>query len=167
MSRPVQECALHRVCSIFCCQTTVTCGVSFVLPHFCLYSLLHVNPVRSRFRHIHIVHVLSYHLARPSLRLTVTLCGVVCNFLSHSLHYMTLGENAAGFTLRKKPFMDFSFLPAGCCSYREWASLVSCFFPSCTYISPDVGGAIPASKYRSSTLVVIVVYPLPCPLLVE
>ena len=31
-------------------------------PHFCLCSLLHVNPVRSRFRHLHVVHGLSYPL---------------------------------------------------------------------------------------------------------
>ena len=57
-------------------------------PHFCLCYLLHVNPVRSRFRHLHVVHGLSYPLARLSLRLTVTLCGVVCNLLIHSLHRM-------------------------------------------------------------------------------
>ena len=38
-------------------------------------------------------HGLSYPLARLSLRLTVTLCGVVCNLLSHLLHCMILGDN--------------------------------------------------------------------------
>ena len=77
------------------------CGVSLgKYPHFCLCSLLYVNPVRSRFRHIHVVHGLSYPLAKLSPRLTVIVCGVVCNLLSHSLHSMTLGDNAAGFTLR-------------------------------------------------------------------
>ena len=50
-------------------------------PHFCLCSLLHVNPVCSRFRHLHVVHRLSYPLAKLSRRLTVILCGVVCNLL--------------------------------------------------------------------------------------
>ena len=95
-------------------------------PNFCLCSLLHVNHVRSRFRHIHVVHGLSYPLARLSLRLTVTLCGVVCNLLRHSLHRMILGDTSAGFTLRKKQSLDFSLLSAGCCPYREWSSLVSC-----------------------------------------
>ena len=124
-------------------------------PHFRLCSLLHVNHVRSRFRHLHVGHGLSYPLARLSLRLTVTLCGVVCNLLSHSLHCMILGENSADFTLRKKQFLDFSLLSAGCCPYREWASLVSCLvFSILAHTSLRMsGGAIPASKYRSSTLV--------------
>ena len=97
-------------------------------PHFCLCSLMHVNPIRSRFRHLHVLHGLSYPLARLSFRLTVTLCGVVCNLLSHALHRMILGENSAGFTLCKKQFRDFSLLSARCCPYREWAILVSCLF---------------------------------------
>ena len=101
-------------------------------------------------RHLHVVHGLSYPLARLSLRLTVTLCGVVCNLLSHSLHRMILGENSAGFTLRKKQLQDFSLLSAWCCPYREWASLVSCLAHTSHQMS---GGAIQASKYRSSTLV--------------
>ena len=78
-------------------------------PHFCPCSLLHVNPVRSRFRHLHVVHGLSYPLARLSLRLTVNFRGVVCNLLSHSLHRMILRDNSAGFTLRKKQFRISSF----------------------------------------------------------
>ena len=111
-----------------------SCVRYFLLPdrthtwrlHFFLCSVLHVNSVHSLFRHLHVVHGLSYPLSRLSLRLTVTLCGVVCNLLSHSLHRMILGDNSAGFTLRKKQFRDFSLLSAGCCPYREWASLVSC-----------------------------------------
>ena len=122
---------------------------------FCLCSLLPANPVRSRFRHLHVVQGLSYPLARLSLRLTVTLCGVVCYLLSHSLHRMILGENSESFTLRKKQFRDFSLLSAGCCPYREWASLVSCLvFSILAHTSHRMSdGAIPASKYRYSTLV--------------
>ena len=71
------------------------------VPPFLYLFLLHVNTVRSRFRQPHVVHGLSYPLARRSLRLTVTLSGVVCNLLSHALHRITLGENSTGFTLRK------------------------------------------------------------------
>ena len=90
------------MCGILCCQTALTRGVSSKYPHFCLCSLLPVNPERSRFRHLYVVHGLSYHLARLSLRLTLNLCGVVCNLLRHSLHRMILGGNSAGSTLRKK-----------------------------------------------------------------
>ena len=120
-------------------------------------SLLPVNPVCSRFIQLHVVHGLSYPPARLFLRLmlTVTLCGVVCSLLSHSFYRMTLGDNSAGFTLRKKQFLDFRLLSAGCCPYREWASLVSRLvfsIPAHTSLLM-FGGAIPASKYRSSILV--------------
>ena len=115
-------------------------------PHFCLCSLLHVNPVRSQFRHLHVL--------LPGFCL-VTLCGVACSLLSHSLHRMTLGDNSAGFTLRKKQFMDFSLLSAGCFPYREWPSLVSCLvFSILAHTSLRMSGrAIRVSKYRSSILV--------------
>ena len=95
------------------------------------------------------------HILLLSLRLTVTLCGVVCNLQSHSLHRRILGDNSAGFTLRKMQFLNFSLLSAWCCPYREWASLVSCLvFSILAQTSLRMsGGAIPASKYRSSTLV--------------
>ena len=69
-----------------------------------------------------------------SLRLTVTLCGVICNLLSHSLHRMTLEDISTGFTLHKKTFLDFSLLSAE------------------SEPQPDVGWGKSASKYRSSTL---------------
>ena len=119
-------------------------------PHFCLCSLLHVNQVLSRFRHFHVAHGLLYHIAWISLRLTVTLCGVVCNLLSHALHRMILGDNSAGFTLRKKQFLDLSLLTTGCCSYRVWASLVSSLvFSILAHTSLRMSvDAIAASKYR-------------------
>ena len=109
-----------------------------------------MNPVRSRFRH-HVVHGLSYPLSRFSLRLTVTLCGVVCNLLSHLLHRMILRENSAGFTLRKKQFRDFSHISAWCCPYRVVSCLV---FSILAHTSLQMSnGTIPARKYRCSTLV--------------
>ena len=152
MSKAVQEgCIASRVQYIARPHSHVTSPSKY--PHFC--SLLHVNHVRSRFRHLHVVHGLSYPLTRLSLRLTVTLCGVVCNLLSHSLHRMILGDNSAGFTLCKKKFLDFILLSAGCYPYREWASLVSCLvFSILAHTSLRMsGGAIPASKYRYSPLV--------------
>ena len=150
----------RRVHYIICAVFSVTRPHSHVTSpskyhHFCHCSLLHVNHVRSRFRHLHLVHGLSYPLARLSLRLTVTVCGVVCNLLSHSLHRVILGENSAGFTQRKKQFLDFILLSAGCSPYREWASLVSCLiFSVLAHTSLRMsGGAIPARKYRSSTLI--------------
>ena len=147
------HCILCAVFSVAKPHSHVTSPSKY--PHFCLCSLLRVNPVRSRFRHLHVVHGLSYPLARLSLRFTVTLCGVVCNLRSHSLHCMVLGQNSAGFTLRKEQFLDFSVLSAGCCPYREWTSLVSCLvFSTLAHTSLRMSGcAIHASKYRSSTLV--------------
>ena len=101
-------------------------------PHFCLCSMLHVNPVRGRFRHLHVAHGLSCPLARLAHMLTVTLCGVV---LSHSLHRMILGDNSAGFTLRRKQLRDFSLLSTGCCPYREWASYALCIHYNTKHIT--------------------------------
>ena len=70
--------------------------------HLCLCSLLHVNPVRSRFRHLHVVYGLSNPLAKLSSKLTVALCGIACSLLSYALLRITLGGKAVGFTLRKK-----------------------------------------------------------------
>ena len=81
--------------------------------HLCLCSLLHVNHVRSRFRHLHVVHGLSNHLAKLSSILTVALCGIACSLLSHALHRITLGGKSAGFTLHKKQFIHSSLLSAG------------------------------------------------------
>ena len=117
--------------------------------------MLHVNPVRSPFRHLHVVHDLSNPFAKLSSMLTVALCGIACSLLSHALHRITLGGKSAGFTLRKKQFLDFSLLSAGFWPYKEWGSLVSCLvFSTWAHTSLRVlGGAIPGSKYRSSTLV--------------
>ena len=126
MNRAV-HCIMCAVFSVARAHSHVTSPSKY--PHFCLCSLLHVNPVRIRFSHLHVVQRLAYPIGRLSLGLTVTLCGVVCN-LRHSLTHMSLGENSAGFILHTKQFLDFSLVSAGCCPYREWASLVSCLvFP--------------------------------------
>ena len=112
-----QGCA-RRVHCIMCAVFSVARPHSQVVSpssyrHLCLCSLLHVNHVRSRFRHLHVVHGLSNHLAKLSSRLTVALCGIACSLLSHALHRITLGGKSAGFTLRKKRFLDFSLLSSG------------------------------------------------------
>ena len=48
-----------------------------------------VHPVRSRFRHLHVVHGLSNPFAKLSSMLTVALCGIACSLLSHALHRIT------------------------------------------------------------------------------
>ena len=72
-----------------------------------------------------------------------------------TLHRITLAGKSAVFTLHKKQFFDSSLLSDGFLPYREWASLVSCLvFSTRAHTSLRMlGGAIPASKYRSSTLV--------------
>ena len=86
--------------------------------------------------------------------LTVALCGIACSLLSHALHWITLGGKSADFTLRKKQFLDFS-LPGSdhIESEPHWVSCL-CVFSTRAHTSLRMsGGAIPASKYRSSTLV--------------
>ena len=67
-----------------------------------------MNPVRSRFRHLHVVHGLSNPLTKLSSMLTVALCGIACSLLRHALHRITVGGKSACFTLNKKQFLDFS-----------------------------------------------------------
>ena len=121
--------------------------------HFCIYSLLHVNPVRIRFRHLHVVHGLSYPLTILSLRLTVTLCGVVCNLLSHSLHRIDLRREFSRFQTTQEAIPGFQ--PSLCRvlsieSEPHWFLVFSILAHTSLRMS---GGAIPASKYRYSTLV--------------
>ena len=56
----------------------------------------------------------------------------------------------------RNQFLDFKRLSAGIFSYREWASFVSCLaFSTLAHTSRLMfGGAIPDSKYNSSTLMV-------------
>ena len=117
MSFNEQGCA-SRVYCIMCAVFSVARPHSQVVSpskyrHIFLCSLLHVNPVRSRFRHLHIVHGLSNPLAKLSSMLTVAPYGIVCSLISHALHRITLGGESAGFTLRKKQFIDFSIVSAG------------------------------------------------------
>ena len=131
MSRTVQEGCIASCVRYFLLpnRTHMWCLLRST-PHFYLCSLLHVNHVHSRFIQLHVVHGLSYPLARLSLRLTVTLCGVVCNLVSHALHRMTLEENSADFTLRKRQFLYLSFLYAGCCPLRKWDSYTQMIYVS-------------------------------------
>ena len=67
---------------------------------------------------------------------------------------MTCAGKSAGRTELRKNFI-FKRLSAGIWPCREWVTFVSCFFFSTiahTFILMS-GGAIPASRYSSSTLV--------------
>ena len=82
--------ALHHVCGVLCCQTALTSRISFVVPpslslflatcESCTYSI-QASPRRPWSVNL---------LAKLSSRLTVALCGIACNLLSHALHRITL-----------------------------------------------------------------------------
>ena len=67
---------------------------------------------------------------------------------------MTFAGKSAGRTELRKHFL-FKRLSAGTLPCREWATFVSCFFFSTLAHTSLLmsGGAIPASRYSSSTLV--------------
>ena len=67
---------------------------------------------------------------------------------------MTFAGKSAGCTELRKHSL-FKCLSAGTWPFREWAAFVSCFFFSTlAHTSPLMsGGAIPARRYSSSTLV--------------
>ena len=99
MSRAVQEgCIASCVrCSLLPDRTHKSYLLRYYR-HLCLCSLVHVNPMISRFRYLHVVHGLSNPLAKLSSMLTMALCGIACSLLSHALHRITLGGKSAGFT---------------------------------------------------------------------
>ena len=111
-------------------------------------SLLDVFPVLSRLRHLHVVQfylLLNFHLGAlvdASISFTI------------SLHRTTLAGNPAGCTEIRKQFRDCKRFSADFCPNSGWASFDSCFFFSTLTLTffRISNGAIPASKYRSSSL---------------
>ena len=122
--------------------------------HLLRCSLLHATPVRNLLRYIHAAQGLVCPFAKLLSRLTAQLCGAKLFRGCHSLQRMTFVRKSAGRTeLREHCF--FKCLSAGTWPCREWAAFISCFFFSTlTHTSLLIsGGAIPASRYSSSTLV--------------
>ena len=122
--------------------------------HLLRCSLLLATPVRSLSRHLHAAQELVCPFAKLSSRLTVQLCGAKLCRCCHSLQRMTFAGKSTGRTELRKHSL-FKRLSAVAWPCREWAALVSCFlFSTLAHTSLLIsGGAIPASKYSSSTLV--------------
>ena len=122
--------------------------------HLLRCSLLHATPVRNLLRHLHAAQGLVCPFAKLSSRLTVQLCGDKFCRCCHSLQRMTYAGKSAGRTELRKHSL-FKRLSAGTWRCREWAAFVSCFFFSTLAHTSLLisGGAIPASRYSSSTLV--------------
>ena len=135
------------------CSTFARRASFVVAPCFRCY-LLHVYPVRSRLKHLHVVQLDLCPVARFSSMSTGLYCGWSFNLCCHSLHPTTLAGNSAGCTELGKQFLDCKRFSADLCPNSEWALLASCFFYSTlahTFLRMS-GGAIPGSKYRSSNL---------------
>ena len=117
--------------------------------HLLHYSLLHDTPVRNLLRHIHAAQGLVCPFAKLSSRLIAQL-----SRCCHSLQRMAFPEKSAGRTELRNHSL-FKRLSAGTWQCREWAVFVSCFFFSTLAHTSLLmsGGAIPASRYSSSTLV--------------
>ena len=133
---------------------TLTCYVSVeLLPSL---TLLHATPVRNLLRHLHAAHGPVCPFAKLSYRLTAQLCCAKFCRCCHSLQWMTFAGTSAGRTELRKHSL-FKRLSAGIWPCREWAAFVSCFFFSTLAHTGTSflmsGGAIPASRYSSSTLV--------------
>ena len=113
--------------------------------HLLRCSLLHATPVRNLLRHIH---------GKLASRLTAQLCGAKFCRCCHSLQQKNFAGKSAGRTELRKHSL-FKRLSAGTWACIEWAAFVSCFFfPTLAHTSLLIsGGATPASRYSSSTLV--------------
>ena len=127
--------------------TTLACCVSVeVLPSL---TLLHAIPVRNLLRHLHAAQGLVFPFAKLLSRLTAQLCGAKFCRCCHSLQLMTFAGKSAGHTELRKHSL-FKRLSAGTWPCREWAACFSTLAHASLLISD---GAIPASRYSSSTLV--------------
>ena len=110
--------------------------------------------MRNLFRHIHAAQGLVCPFAKLSSRLTAQLCDAKFFRWFHSLQRMTFAVKSAGRTeLKKHSLIKRHF--SGTWPCREWAAIVSCFFSSTLAHTSLLmsGGAIPASRYSSLTLV--------------
>ena len=129
------------------------------LKYFHLFrcSLLHATPVLNLLRHFRAVQGLVCPFAKLSSRLTAQLCDAMFCRCCYSLQRITFTERkSAGRTEQRKHSL-FTRLSHGTWSCREWAAFVSCFFFSTlahTYLLMS-GGAIPVSRYSSSTLIIL------------
>ena len=157
MPSNVQWCDKRKHCSMwaeFFVVNPPAHGVSpLKQPHFILFSLLQVYPVRSRFRPRHVSQGLPYLFAGTSLRQTIPKRDVSLDRLCHSLHCMTYGGGYDSFTLVSKSVLDFRRLLAGMCPNRERVSCSICLVLSILAHTSLLmsGGAITANKYTFST----------------
>ena len=122
--------------------------------HLLRCSLLHATPVRNLLRHPHAAQGLVCPFAKLLSRLTAQLCGAKFCRCCHLLQRMNFAGKSVGRTELRKHSL-FKRLTAGTWPCRDWAAFVSCFFFSTLPHTSLLisGGAIPASKYSSSTLV--------------
>ena len=115
---------------------------------------IHATPVRNLLRHLHAAQGLACPFAKLSSRLTAQLCCAQFCRCCHSLQRMTFAGMSAGRT-ELRNHSRFKCLSAGTWSCRGWTAFVSCFFFSMLAHTSFLmsGGAIPAGRYSSSTLV--------------
>ena len=122
--------------------------------HVLRCSLLHATPVRNLLRYSNAAQGLVCPFAKVSSRLTAQLCGAKSFRCYHSLQWMTFAGKSAGRTELRKHSI-FKCLSDGTRTCREWDAFVSCFFFSTLAHTSllILGGAIPASRNSSSTLI--------------
>ena len=136
---------------------TLACCISVeVLPSLALL-LAACYTSANLVRHFHAVQGLVFPFAKLSSRLTAQLCDAKFCRCCQSLYGMTFAGKSAGRTELRKHFL-FKRLSSGIWPCREWATFVSCFFFSTLAHTSLLmsGGAIPASRYSSSTFVSLI-----------
>ena len=126
--------------------------------HLLRCSLLHATPVCNLLRHLHAAQVLVCPFAKLSSRLTAQLCCAKIFRCCYSLQWMTCREVSKSYGAKEAFSLQASLcklLSAGTWPCREWTAFVSCFFFfTLAHTSLLMScGAIPASRYSSSTLV--------------
>ena len=157
-SSKVQGCASNGHCNICLVVLGAWPHLHVVSPmkyfHLFPWFLLHATPVRNLFETSPRCPRTGMHFAKLSSRLTAQLCDAKFCRCCHSLQWMTFAGKSTGRTELRKHFL-VKRLSAGTWPCRECATFVSCFFfPNVAHTSLLMSdGAIPASRYSSSTLV--------------
>ena len=139
-----QEPDHNRMLCLRWSTTSISCAASCYMLHQCV-TCLDISTLP---------RVLVFPFAKLWSRLTAHLCDAKFCRCCHSQLRMTFAGKSAGRTELRKHSL-FKRLSVGTWPCREWAAFVSWFFFSTLAHASLLmsGGAIPASRYSSTTLV--------------
>ena len=114
-------------------------------------------PVLSRLRLLQVSQGLLWPLAKSFVGRPTSMCDFSCSLALQFAHRTVFAEKSIGCTFGRKGCLDFRCAGAGVCPNKECLTSFVCFvlytLTDTSLLISGGGGAIPAIKYKSSTLV--------------